>query len=138
MNITVGQQVFFGRSNGERTLGTVLKINTGSVKVRQDESRGTMKAHPVGTVWRVAPSLITPITGSPITKSAQKRDEAVILRDLRNAYGSLSPECLTCDGEVRGVAVTRRRDAINARIRTLTAELGRPLTTAERYDFESY
>jgi len=63
MSLTVGQQVRFGRSSGEQTLGTVMKINGKSVSVRQDESRGSMRSYPVGTIWKVSPTLVTPVTG---------------------------------------------------------------------------
>ena len=60
----VGDQVLFGRSSGEQTLGTVMKVNQKTPKVRQDESRGTMKAHRVGTIWTVPPSLCSPANGA--------------------------------------------------------------------------
>lgn len=50
-----GLQITFGRSNGERTKGTVVKCNPKKAKVRQDEARGQ---HPVGTIWSVPYSLI--------------------------------------------------------------------------------
>lgn len=50
-----GMQVTFGRTHGERTIGTVMKCNPKKAKVRQDEARGS---HPVGTIWTVPYSLI--------------------------------------------------------------------------------
>lgn len=64
MSFTVGQQVFFGRNAGEKTRGTILKINGASIKVRQDEARG---GKPVGTEWRVDPSLVYPCDGTATT-----------------------------------------------------------------------
>jgi len=58
----IGDTVLFGRENGEKTLGRVVKINAASVKVEQTEARG---GRPVGTIWRVAPSLVYPLEGSP-------------------------------------------------------------------------
>lgn len=52
-----GDKVRFGRGNGEQTLGTVVKVNRTRLKVRQDESRGTYRSYPVGTIWTVPPSL---------------------------------------------------------------------------------
>ena len=54
----VGDKVVFGRNNGEQTHGTVIKVNPRKLKVRQDEIRGTIKAHQVGTVWTVPPNLL--------------------------------------------------------------------------------
>ncbi|NDD28464.1 MAG: hypothetical protein EB084_09400 [Proteobacteria bacterium] len=58
----IGDTVLFGRENGEKTLGRVVKVNAASVKVEQTEARG---GRPVGTIWRVAPSLVYPLEGSP-------------------------------------------------------------------------
>ena len=53
----VGMQVLFGRSHGERTLGEVVKVNPARVKVKQLDVRGSIKSHPVGTIWTVPPAL---------------------------------------------------------------------------------
>ena len=60
----IGQQVYFGRPGGERTLGAVTKVNRRTIKVRQDEPRGTRRAYAVGTVWTVPPALVTPVDAS--------------------------------------------------------------------------
>lgn len=52
-DFSINEQVYFGRRQGEKTLGTILKINPTTLKVRQDESRGTMRSYPIGTVWTV-------------------------------------------------------------------------------------
>ena len=57
MSFKIGDKVIFGRKHGETTLGTVMKINPKRLKIRQDESRGTMRNYRVGTVWTVPPSL---------------------------------------------------------------------------------
>lgn len=49
----IGDVVIFGRKQGEKTLGTVTKVNRKTIKVSQGESRGTMKAHKIGTVWTI-------------------------------------------------------------------------------------
>jgi len=51
--IKVGQKVYFGRANGEKTLGTVLKVNRAKCKIRQEEQRGIYRDYRVGTVWGV-------------------------------------------------------------------------------------
>jgi hypothetical protein len=58
----IGDTVLFGRENGEKTLGRVVKINASTIKVEQTEERG---GRPIGTVWRVAASLIYPLEGAP-------------------------------------------------------------------------
>lgn len=51
----VGDTVRFGRPNGEKTLGKVVKVNRKSLKVEILESRGSRSQ--AGQVWRVHPSL---------------------------------------------------------------------------------
>jgi len=58
----IGDTVLFGRTNGEKTRGRVVKINASTIKVEQTEERG---GRPLGTVWRVAASLVYPLEGSP-------------------------------------------------------------------------
>lgn len=60
MTFYVGQKVLFGRTHGEKTLGEIVKINPKKIKIRQLESRGTMKSYPVGTIWGVPPTFVTP------------------------------------------------------------------------------
>lgn len=206
--LTVGQQVYFGRTAGEKTLGTVLKINGASIKVRQDEARG---GKPVGTEWRVHPSLVYPIDGAKaavpaappaavpararsagwnigdrasftgkdgrsvtgtVTRVNEKtvtlercddgsrgyrvppamlraataetatttapavaprRAEDAVMRDIHNAYSDLSPENLTCDGELTRAQAATRRAAVNRRLADLQAELGRRVSEDEAW-----
>jgi ribosomal protein L35AE/L33A len=195
-SLTIGQKVMFGRTNGEKTLGTVLAINGKSIKVRQDEARG---GRPVGTEWRVAPSFVTPFEGAKVAAPAPQpsvvtpaparatgwhigdrasftsktgrvvtgtvtrintksvtldqcddgsrgwrvppsglraptapaptapasRPEYEVMKDIHRAYGNLSPENLSCDGELTQRQVATRRAAINRRLADLQAELGR-------------
>ena len=73
----VGMQVYFGRENGEQTLGKIVKINPKKFKVEQLESRGTRKSHNIGTVWTVPPSLCSPATDVPGGDYATKSDSEV-------------------------------------------------------------
>ena len=56
----IGMRVYFGRENGEETLGEIVKINPKKFKVKTLESRGVRKNHAIGTIWTVPPSLCTP------------------------------------------------------------------------------
>ena len=56
----VGQRVYFGRGRGEQTLGEIVKINQVRAKVKQLEGRGMHRIRPVGTIWTVPFSLMTP------------------------------------------------------------------------------
>tara|TARA_Y100000361_G_scaffold152455_1_gene171987 strand:- start:790 stop:1005 length:216 start_codon:yes stop_codon:yes gene_type:complete len=59
----VGQIVRFGRKNGEKTLGRVVKVNVKNLKVETMETRGRNKTHRVGGRWTVHPSLCEPVAG---------------------------------------------------------------------------
>lgn len=127
----VGDKVTFGRPNGEKTLGTVVKINSATVVVMQDEERGVHRTRAVGTKWKVHPSLIQLVTSASVNTNVEvasvkpKRSEAEIMRDINYCYGALSPENLTCDGELRGSAVVARAQGLRRRLNALQAELGR-------------
>ena len=71
----IGDVVIFGRKQGEKTLGTVVKVNQKTVKIRQDEQRGTMKSHALGTVWKVPFSLARHATEAEAAR-LQNRDAA--------------------------------------------------------------
>ena len=64
----IGDLVYFGRANGEKTLGKVVKINGKKLKVEQLEARGS---RPVGTPWGVPPSLCTKAPTGTKVPSAQ-------------------------------------------------------------------
>ena len=134
----VGDKVTFGRTFGEKTAGTVVKVNSVKLKVRQDESRGTMSMHPVGTVWGVPPSLCTKVGGTtsvvaPKAAPAPKRSEAEIMSAILDVYAGMSPENLTCDGECSRSEVARRAAALRAKLRALEAEIGRKVSEDEAY-----
>ena len=62
-----------------------------------------------------------------------KRTDAEILADLRDVDNQLSPENLTCDGELSAVQVRKRHTALKKQEAKLLKELGREPTTAELY-----
>lgn len=169
-DIKKGDKVYFGRNFGEKTLGEVVKVNRVKVKVRQLESRGTYKSHPVGTVWTVPVSLLTkadagsaasaprvmpvevqnrlrdnqdrdfafmrgfvPGPGKTEPSRPSKRSEADILTDILNIYGSLSPENLSCDGELPLSAIRHRSASLNRRLRECFTELGRRVSEEEAF-----
>ena len=59
MTFKVGDRVYFGRTNGEKSLGEVVKVNRKSLKVKLLEERGSRRSYTVGGTWRVHPSLCT-------------------------------------------------------------------------------
>lgn len=58
-NAELGDLVSFGRPNGQKTKGRVVKINLKSVKVETTERSGKRGQVRAGVVYRVHPSLVT-------------------------------------------------------------------------------
>lgn len=89
--IKVGDKGYFGRNNGEKTYGEVVKVNRKTLKVKQLEDRGTQKAHNVGTIWTVAKTLWTPEdNGRPAyaTRPRRKRPCLVNILTGERTYGA--------------------------------------------------
>jgi len=163
INFKRDQLVYFGRRQGEKTLGEVVKVNAKSIKVRQLEARGTMKDHRVGTLWNVARSLVEPAPEGtarpdvpktePVRRPRQprgfpfmgtldqlkahlqenKRPEPEIIREILGVYAALSPENLTCDGELSQVQVIKRSRALHVQLEALFREIGRRVSETEAY-----
>lgn len=135
----IGEQVLFGRSQGEKTQGTIIGKGRTKLKIRQDEARGTMRDYRIGTIWTVPLNLVYKTTGTPVVAAPvaapekPKRTEAEIMVDIRGVYCMLSPENLSCDGECSRSETTRRAAALNRRLRELEAELGRRVSESEAY-----
>ena len=64
--IQVGMVVSFGRAHGEHTVGKVVKVNREKVKVQQLQDRGVLRSYPVGTIWSVPASLLSPADPTPV------------------------------------------------------------------------
>lgn len=133
----IGDRVYFGRPNGEQTLGEVVKVNLKNLKVKQVEVRGTFRTRAIGTLWKVPPSLCRlESAGDGKVNAAQlalpvKRPDNVILDEISGIYSDLSPENLTCDGELSQSQVMRRGAALNHKLRACFMELGRKVSEEE-------
>jgi hypothetical protein len=91
MTFSIGDRVTFGRKNGEKTLGTVVKINRKSIGVKTLERRGNRRSG-VGRIWRVHPSLVSPVSDSSDRAGAEvgpaeRRDEVLV----NSALSKLTP-----------------------------------------------
>jgi hypothetical protein len=95
-SLKVGTQVLYGRPNGEKTLGEIIKVNQKTVKVKQLETRGVQKTHRVGTVWTVPKTLCFPPNGAvPSTASVADQVHDFMMKmmnagasaDVMNALG---------------------------------------------------
>tara|TARA_Y100000310_G_scaffold209423_1_gene210029 strand:- start:4538 stop:4993 length:456 start_codon:yes stop_codon:yes gene_type:complete len=139
----VGDKVRFGRDNGEQSLGEVVKVNRKSLKVKLLEPRGRYKAHRVGGVWRCPPSLCTLVDGEaeestamfPPKKAASGKTTEELMRAIDIVYCALSPENLTCDGELSRTASMHRYRSLKRQLRALFAEIGREVSEGECYRY---
>lgn len=134
----IGDIVSFGRPNGEKTEGRVVKVNAASVSIEQTEVRGQTRLREAGAKWRVHPSLVSLVgTGgtAPVAAPKPTRSEAELIAALRRIEASLSPENLTCDGERPRAEVLRVAARLNAERRAIVAELGREPTSRELWGF---
>lgn len=148
-NYKVGDKVRFGRSHGEQTLGEVVKVNPTKLKIKQLEQRGTSKAHPIGTIWTVPPSLVrladgvSALADGPITDPADDSissiiddEDHAILEAIGVIYNHLSPENLSCDGEAPLNFIRTRQAKLNSKLRHLFAAFGRPVSEAAYYKWK--
>jgi hypothetical protein len=152
-NWTVGMKVMFGRQNGEKTLGEIVKVNPKKLKVKQLESRGVYKNHPIGSVWGVPRSLCTPVdemlvgekgvgkTFTPRTPRGHTQDDLAgkseyELMDMIDGIDcQLSPENLTCDGMLSTHQVRRKYRTLITKRRAVEKALGRKVGEWEAYEW---
>ena len=137
----VGGKVYFWRGRSlTPVVWEALEVHR-TILLNQDEARGTMRSYPVGTKWKVAPNLSKVGEGSTPTMvegSRSHRTENEILKDIRDCYASLSPENLTCDGELRGKEVARKARGLQARLNGFFKELGRPVSEMAAFQHGSF
>jgi hypothetical protein len=144
---TVGMKVVFGRGNGEKTLGEVVKVNPSKAKVKTLENRGNGRGSMVGAVWTVPYSLMAPADGTalPVVPQNDPADlplpkhlpygDARIMEAIVSTYNDLSPEWLTADGERPMSEVARLAIKLNERLRHLFLALGRPVSETVAFDW---
>lgn len=133
----VGDKVYFGRPEGEQTLGEVVKVNQASVKIRQLEVRGVQRVRQAGALWKVHPSFVRHADPSKVPAPAPKRPEDAIMKEVAGCYCRLSPENLSGDGEYPASYVRKRRAQLVRMLADLFAELGRRVSEEEAYAWES-
>ncbi len=74
-----------------------------------------------------------PKSPPPSNPPGLKRSEEEILRDLRHVENDLSPENLSCDGEIPWEQVHPKMQILFERKKQLEQELGRSPTAEEMY-----
>jgi hypothetical protein len=66
----------------------------------------------------------------------EKRSENQIMEEIRNVYSDLSPEALSCDGEMPPHLIRKRQRELTARLAALQSELGRGVSETEAFEAE--
>lgn len=141
----VGMIVVFGRDNGEQTKGIVTKKNRLKAKVKLLETRGNGRGSEVGSEWGVPYSMMTacddkeavvhnkpePINYSPFQDLVDQK----ILEAINHAYNCLSPENLSCDGEISRSQIEARRSKLNRQLKGLFSAFGRPVDEDVAYEW---
>ncbi len=137
-NFKVGDKVYFGRPNGQQTLGVIEKLNLAKAKVKTLEARGQRVT--AGEVWGVPYSLMRHATVAgtpvPVLKYDPLDPNNSLLEALASAYCGLSPENLHCDGEASPTYVRQRRAELERKIRGLQMVIGRTLGEGEMLQWE--
>lgn len=119
-----GDRVWFVGKGSKKIVGTVIRVSKKTISVEPDDGRTRY--------WRVPPSMLRregETDKAPTPKP--KRPEVEILRDLCNVECGLSPENLSCDGELSRYQTQRRYNKLMAEKRALIKELGRTPTDSE-------
>jgi len=141
----VGMQVIFGRTQGEKTVGEVVKMNPKKAKVRILENRGRRSSK--GEVWGVPYELMLPNVPAKYEEEPQKIEQEPqkiehvsiidrhILQAIACCYADLSPENLTCDGELPPSQSRQRASALNRKLRGLFQAYGREVGEFEIYEW---
>lgn len=146
----VGMVIEFGRQNGEKTRGEVIKLNPKMAKVRIFEARGRNSG--AGAVWNVGYGLMTevkcwnpdwgPVPMGEVKNPADEdfpynpftpRCDAAIMEAIADVYNRLSPENLTADGERPAHQVHALRGNLQRKLDYLFKALGRPVSESVVY-----
>jgi hypothetical protein len=158
--------VEFGRENGERTKGVIVKMNPKKAKVRIIESRGEGRGSQAGSQWGVPYSMMIAVQDAttetaivmqsfvqpdnpafkafaqaksmadqPVPYSPFAHVENLVLEAIYITHMDLSPENLTCDGELPMHAVNARRSKLNARLTYLYKAFGREVSESAVCDW---
>ena len=153
----IGMHVYFGRSQGQKTLAEIIKLNDKSAKVRILEQRGHGRGGVAGKLWNVHYSLMfpAPVAGAAVKvqnkalgkptlpgdkklvySQFQPQEDIHILQAIACVYANLSPENLSCDGEIPAAAVEIKRRELNAKLDALQTALGRKVDEYEVREWE--
>jgi hypothetical protein len=146
----IGMIIEFGRENGEKTRGEVVKMNPKMAKVKILEARGRNSQQ--GAVWNVGYGLMTEVKcwnqdwgPVPTVEYKNPADEdfaynpftpacdVSIMEAIVDVYNRLSPEWLTADGERPVHQIHALRGNLQRKLDYLFKALGRPVSESVAY-----
>jgi hypothetical protein len=128
---TVGMKVYFGE-----TLGQIKKLNPKRAKVCALETRGCGRSSAAGLIWSVPYSMLTPASQPLRYSQFMPQEDIHILQAIAAIYANLSPENLSCDGELSVAQVRSRQAEYERKLHGLFDALGRKVTESEIYEWE--
>jgi len=141
--VKVGMLCSFGRNEWDQTPCRVVKLNAVRCKVVTTEQRGK---HLAGTIWNVdynilnkldangKPILPAPKVKEPLTYNIfMPREDNLIMEAIFQIYCNLSPENLTCDGELPMSRVRQKASELHRKLKYLTAALGQEVSEEDAY-----
>lgn len=136
--------VIFGRATGEQTLGKIVKTNPKKAKVETCEQRGYGRGSEAGTVWGVPYSMMRPATEKEVqeagvsvspAKAATPVNENEIMAEINGLYTQLSPENLTCDGELSRNQIAIKYRSLQSQLQAMFRKLGRTVSEDEAFSW---
>lgn len=114
--------------------GKLVKIGSRMYKIEGITSRGSVRLECGGKIFRGKPAQVIMALSNQNIRLA-RRSEDVIMMDIVDAYTTLSPENLCCDGELRGRAVMEKKRRLLADLARLQREIGYNVTEMEAFDW---
>ncbi len=149
-DFSVDQEVYFGRENGEKTLGKIVKMNPTKAVIETLENRGNGRGAATGAQWRVPYGMLIPKNGAAVTPVVPQTNlqkiallsysifmgiQNQLMEVLLQAYSELSPESLTCDGEASQEHIRNTRIKCAQVIKGVTIALGFEVSESEVYQW---
>lgn len=146
-----GMVVRFGRPNGMKARGEITYVGKRVASVKLLEKYGNGKGCMPGSKWKVPYDLmelisttndgsivadqVQPVPAIKKTPIPNTQDNMVFMRLISQCYGQLSPENLTCDGELPRHLVNQRRAELQRKLRAAFAIIGREVGESEVYEW---
>jgi hypothetical protein len=138
-----GDKVYFGRENGQRTLGVIDKKNPQKAKVKILERRGRGRGSEIGSIWTVPYGLLEHADASKNQKVVEIQPlkynlfdpDNGILMEILNCYNGLSPENISCDGEASASHIRHQSAVLNRKLKYLQLAIDKQVSEDQIYQW---